>query len=333
MIRVTCAIIRNEENEVLVVQRGEKSDHPFKWEFPGGKINPGESEEECLIREIKEELSIDIVICNRMQDVDHDYGKKHILLIPFICDTLEEIPFLSEHIAYDWIAPAGLKKVDFSGADIIVAENYLECATGSESKNGLPSPASTLATDDEDLRAMVTKMMGLKNAEWVATSAIDNPAIFSKLVDYSYSDDKKLAFHASWILSKVCDKFPEFIYPYLPGVIEALKKLDNESAKRSFLRIISLTDFNKISNKHHGILVDNCFSELKSGFSAVAIKAYSMEILYKLALIYPELANELSVTINMLQGEGSAGIVARGRIILKQLAGISGNQNSRKPGK
>jgi hypothetical protein len=52
-----------------------------------------------------------------------------------------------------------------------------------------------------------------------------------------------------------------------------------------------------------------------------------MEIVYKLALIYPELANELYATINILQGEGSAGIVARGRIILKRLAEISENQN------
>ena len=84
----------------LVVQRGELTDHPFKWEFPGGKLAKGESEEECIIREIKEELSLDIVICGRLPEVKHDYGNKQIRLIPFICDTLDELPFLSEHIAY-----------------------------------------------------------------------------------------------------------------------------------------------------------------------------------------------------------------------------------------
>ena len=44
MIDVTCAIIRNEEYQVLIVQRGEKTDHPLKWEFPGGKVAPGETE-------------------------------------------------------------------------------------------------------------------------------------------------------------------------------------------------------------------------------------------------------------------------------------------------
>ena len=50
MINVTCAIIRNEDNEVLTVQRGAGSSNPLMWEFPGGKIKEGESAEECLLR-------------------------------------------------------------------------------------------------------------------------------------------------------------------------------------------------------------------------------------------------------------------------------------------
>src|SRR5512135_16816 len=126
MISVTCAIIRNEENEVLVVQRGEATDHPLKWEFPGGKIDAGESEEECIIREVDEELSMDIVICGRLPVAEYDYGKKQVKLIPFICDTLDELPLLTEHIAYKWISINDLKSVDFSEADISVAESYIE---------------------------------------------------------------------------------------------------------------------------------------------------------------------------------------------------------------
>lgn len=323
MIRVTCAIIRNEDNEVLIVQRGEKSDHPFKWEFPGGKVMDGEGDEECIIREIKEELSIDIVICCRLEDVEYDYGIKQIRLIPFICDTLDDLPLLSEHAAFKWLQPVQLKEVDFSEADIIVAGNYVKDSklAGLSVKNYMISDSQDAG--DEDLKTMVSAMMGMKNAEWVAASAIDNPVIFKKLIEFSYSNDKKLAFHASWILTKVCDRYPDLIDPFLDEIIEKLEKLDNESAKRSFLRIISLCDMEKIKNTQHGVLVDNCFAALRSGFSAIAIKAYSMEILYKLAIIYPELTHELAATINILQGEGSAGIIARGRMILKKLAGIS----------
>jgi hypothetical protein len=129
-------------------------------------------------------------------------------------------------------------------------------------------------------------------------------------------------------LSKVYDKYPEIINPDLQRIIEALDKLDNESVQRSFLRIISMSDLSTITTRHHGILAHHSFKMLKSGFSAIAIKAYSMEIIYKLAQIYPELANELSATINMLQGEGSAGILARGHIILKKLAGTAKDHGS-----
>jgi 8-oxo-dGTP diphosphatase len=323
MLDVTCAIIRNEENEVLVVQRGERTDHPFKWEFPGGKRNEGETDEECIIREVKEELSMDIVICRRIAGTEYDYGHKQIKLIPFVCDTLDDLPFLSEHIAYKWLDPSDLKKVDFAEADIKIADEYLKSNLFVKVPEGKISQPIQNSYNEEDLRSMVGNIMGIKEAEWIAESAINNDEIFKKLLEYSFSDDKKLAFRSSWTLSKVFDKYPDILGSDIQLIIESLETLDNESVQRSFLRMISLSDLNSISQRQQGILADHCFKMLKSGFSAIAIKAYSMEIIYKLALIYPELANELSATIKILEGEGSAGIIARGQIVLKKLAGIS----------
>lgn len=329
MINVTCAIIRNEEDEILIVQRGEATDHPFKWEFPGGKLMPGESEEECIIREVKEELSMDIVICGQLPAVEHDYGHKQIRLIPFICDTLDELPFLSEHLAYNWIQTPDLSMVDFSAADVFVAKSYLEINKAEKNPEAQIIPEfARIITDDEDLQTIVNNMMSMKEAEGVATSAIENNAIFLKLLEYSISPDKKLAFHSSWTLSKACDKFPELIYPYLSQIVESLDKIDNESALRSFLRILSFSDLGKLNKGQHGLLADFCFNVLKSGFSAIAVKAYSMEILYQLSLIYPEFANELSASILILLEDASAGIAARGRIVLKKLAEIPINPKS-----
>jgi hypothetical protein len=251
--------------------------------------------------------------------VEYDYGFKQIRLIPFICDTLEELPFLTEHIAYRWVQYYELSSVDFSEADIEVAKKYLE---KKETEKRFSDPAedkNAQIFSDEELQSMVNNMMSMKEAEWMASSAIENPAIFNRLLDYSFSGNSKLAFRASWTLTKVCDKYPEMIYPHLETIAERLGKLDNESTLRSFLRIISLSEIDRISSKNQGILADQCFSLLRSGFSAIAIKAYSMEILYKLAIKYPELRNELSVSINLLQAEGSAGILARGRQILRKL--------------
>ena len=216
MIDVTCAIIRNEDNDVLIVRRGEKTDHPFKWEFPGGKTIPDESHEECIIREISEELSLDIVICSRLNPVEYDYGNKQIKLIPFICDTLEDMPLLHEHIAFKWIPAENLVNIDFSEADISVAEQYISGLDKSSLMKGNQIfKEQQLSVADTDLQNMINSIMSLKEADWVATSAIENPEIFNKLLEYSYSEDRKLAFRSSWTLTKACDKFPELIYPHL----------------------------------------------------------------------------------------------------------------------
>jgi 8-oxo-dGTP diphosphatase len=329
MIDVTCAIIRNEENDVLVVQRGEKSDHPFRWEFPGGKTHEGESHEECIIREISEELSMDIVICSLLKPVEHDYGNKKIRLIPFTCDTLDELPILSEHVDFRWVSPCDLNDLDLCEADVHVAEQYLTISGGGKKDDKLvPEPLLQAAIDDRDLQEMINSMMSMQEAEWVAASALENPAIFTKLFEYSCSGDSKLAFRASWTLTKVGDRYPEIFDPYLHQLIDILPKVDNEGVERCFLRIISLSSMEKIDEKHRGLLADYCFGALNSGESAIAIKVYSMEILYNLSVIYPQLANELAVSIRLLMEDGSAAIVSRGNSILKKITTISLDQGS-----
>jgi 8-oxo-dGTP diphosphatase len=323
MIDVTCAIIRNEENEILVVQRGERSDHPFKWEFPGGKTSKGETHEECIVREISEELGIGIVICSRLGDVEYDYGEKQIRLIPFVCDTLDELPVLTEHISFRWVTARDLEKIDFCEADIIVATSYAGTALDKGENEDVTSAEQNNSTvDDSGLMQIILNMSSMKEVEWFSDSALENPLIFRKLLEYSWSVDKKLAFRASWILTKVCDKYPVIIYPHLAQIVDALPEIENESVERSFLRILSLSEVDKLSEKHHGLLADYCFAELNSATSAIAIKAYTMEILYRLSVIYPQLANELAVSIRVLMEEGSAGIVARGNAVLKKITEI-----------
>jgi 8-oxo-dGTP diphosphatase len=319
MIKVTCAIIRNEENDILVVQRGEKTDHPFKWEFPGGKIKEGESDEECIIREIREELSMDIIICRKLDGVAYDYGFKKILLIPFVCDTLEELPVLSEHISFRWISARDWSSLDLSEADRIVAEQYLNIFSSENDENDCSPSGNPGSVNEEELRTMVAGVRGTREAEFLAVSASENPALLGKIFEYSFSDDQKLSFHASWALSKTCDRFPEVITPFLARLVDSLENVKNQSVERSFLRVASMADLGELDSRHLGILADHCFASLRSGFSAIAIKAYSMEILYKLAMIYPDLSKELADTINMLTGEGSAGIIAKGKIVLKRL--------------
>jgi 8-oxo-dGTP diphosphatase len=116
MIAVTCAIIFSRDS-VLCVQRGPTQDLPGKWEFPGGKIEPNESEEACLIREVREELGLDIQLNKRLCPVEHVYGSRKILLIPFTATILQGELVLTEHQAYKWLALKNLKTLDWAPAD------------------------------------------------------------------------------------------------------------------------------------------------------------------------------------------------------------------------
>lgn len=126
MINVCCAVIRNDNSEVLVVQRGVQTDHPLKWEFPGGKIKEGENTLDSIIREIDEELSLDIVVMSDLPEVEYDYGIKQVRLFPLVCDTLSDDPVLTEHVDYKWVDPSRLGDVDLCEADIIVAREYIK---------------------------------------------------------------------------------------------------------------------------------------------------------------------------------------------------------------
>ena len=116
MIKVTCALIVND-NRILAVQHGPGGGHPFEWEFPGGKTEPGETHEEAVRREIAEELGLDIRIVMPLNPVDHDYGHKKIRLIPFLCHIDQGVLNLHEHIRYEWLDVTHLEKLDFSAAD------------------------------------------------------------------------------------------------------------------------------------------------------------------------------------------------------------------------
>lgn len=116
MIDVTCAVI-SYADKILAVQRGQTQDLHGKWEFPGGKVEDNESEEECLIREIREELCLDIKLDERLHPVEHTYEKYTIRLIPFIATILGGELLLTEHQAYRWLTLDTLESIDWAPAD------------------------------------------------------------------------------------------------------------------------------------------------------------------------------------------------------------------------
>jgi 8-oxo-dGTP diphosphatase len=124
MTDVVCAIIISV-GKILAVRHGVKSDHALRWEFPGGKINPGESETDALVREIDEELGIIITPLLRLEEVVYSYPSKIIRLIPFLChaDTSEIV--LNEHEEMRWLIPEEILQMDLLEADRKILQNEM----------------------------------------------------------------------------------------------------------------------------------------------------------------------------------------------------------------
>ncbi|MFV7235095.1 (deoxy)nucleoside triphosphate pyrophosphohydrolase [Flavobacterium sp. ZB4R12] len=124
-IDVTCAIII-KDNKVLVTQRSVKMKLPLKWEFPGGKLEENESEIDCIKREIKEEINIDIQILKKLSNSIYDYGTFKINLIPFIAKHILGEIKLAEHKDYKLLEKTELLSLDWAEADLPIVEEFLK---------------------------------------------------------------------------------------------------------------------------------------------------------------------------------------------------------------
>lgn len=112
------------DNKILCVQRGE-SKHSylsFKYEFPGGKVEHGETREAAIIREIKEELKMDIKVHYPFLSVKHHYPDIKLTLHSFICTVADPTVILTEHKDYKWLFTNELSQLDWAKADEPIVE-------------------------------------------------------------------------------------------------------------------------------------------------------------------------------------------------------------------
>ena len=126
MLVVAAAIFR--ENRVLCVQRSKhtKEYQSLKWEFPGGKVEVGESREEALVREIREELSVDIEVSEFLMTVEHTYPDFHLTMHVFKCVLDNGEITLNEHVAHKWLSIDELDQLDWAAADIPVVKSLMQ---------------------------------------------------------------------------------------------------------------------------------------------------------------------------------------------------------------
>ena len=124
-VEVVAGIILNDSDRIFCVQRGE-SNKPYiskKWEFPGGKLEDGETREGALIRELKEELRIEVDPFEFVLTVDHTYPDFRLIMHSFKCRILnDKEPELTEHLQSKWLNTSDLDELDWAAADVPIVE-------------------------------------------------------------------------------------------------------------------------------------------------------------------------------------------------------------------
>ena len=117
MIKVTAGVIE-KDGMILIAKRRKGDRFEHKWEFPGGKVHPGESPEECLKRELREELGIEVKVGAFICSSRFDYGHIAIELMAYKVLHVSGDFELHDHETIEWVCPGDLERYDFPEADI-----------------------------------------------------------------------------------------------------------------------------------------------------------------------------------------------------------------------
>lgn len=127
-VNTVAGVIKNEKGEILCTLRDQgKYDYvSFKWEFPGGKIEEGETHEETLIRELREELDIEVQIEDFFYQIEHDYPDFHLSMALYECKLISKEIKMNVHKEIKWLAPKDIMSLDWAEADIPAAKKILQ---------------------------------------------------------------------------------------------------------------------------------------------------------------------------------------------------------------
>ena len=123
MAHTSIACIAFDGKKVLIAHRNPTGQMGNRWEFPGGKMESGETSEQALVRELKEELAVDVLVGDFVCTVEYDYPAFHLTMHCYLCTIAGgKAPELLEHEASRWLSQAELRTVDWLPADLQVVE-------------------------------------------------------------------------------------------------------------------------------------------------------------------------------------------------------------------
>ena len=125
-IDVVAAILINKDHQVFCARRKDVGELALKWEFPGGKIEYGETHQEALKRELKEELELDVVVNDFLMTITHQYNSLHLTMHNYYCSIIGGTIVLNEHTEYKWMPLDKILSLDWAEADIPIVKELIK---------------------------------------------------------------------------------------------------------------------------------------------------------------------------------------------------------------
>jgi hypothetical protein len=169
---------------------------------------------------------------------------------------------------------------------------------------------------EESLEGLLMVESSRRNTDLVADLILKKPELFDQLFRIFLKDEVPVSWKAAWVADVVSERRPDLLEPYLDTLIAKLGTLNNDSTKRESLRMLARSP---LPTQHLGVLIIHCFDWLTSSKESVAVKMFSMEILYRISQQEPEMKKELADSIEWRMQEETPGFRTHGKKLLKQL--------------
>ncbi len=170
--------------------------------------------------------------------------------------------------------------------------------------------------NEESLEVLLMMESSRRNTDLVADLILKKPELFDQLFRILLKDEGPVSWKAAWVADVVSEKRPDLLKPYIEEIVSHLEKFSHDGTKRESLRMLARSP---LPEEQLGLLIKLCFDWLTSSNESVAVKMFSMEILYRISLQEPEMKKELADSIAWRMQEETPGFRSHGKRLLKQL--------------